>query len=207
MNPEIFVAEFINEFTSYPECYDDVVDLLDATLDDIVSNNSIEENKVIITDYAGDVFVAINLYNHHLGNVAELYSDMSVFYEQLAYISLFVKLYPMIENEIENEHEIEPVKSVNFQSFVKDFTAAVELTNIQPMDLVDKIVSCNTVDTNKTIIFSFSKDISQSIQLYKEYVSNDINELYYWIQKDISIYYRKLAMAVIYDNIQQYAIV
>lgn len=201
MNPEIFVAEFINEFTSYPECYDDVVDLLDATLDDIVSNNSIEENKVIITDYAGDIFVAINQYNQYLGDVAELYSDMSVFYEQLAYISLFVKLYPMIETEIETG------KSVNFQSFVKDFTTAVELTNIQPMDLVDKIVSCNTVDTNKTIIFSLSKDISQSIQLYKEFVSNDINELYYWIQKDISIYYRKLAMAVIYDNIQQYAIV
>ena len=201
MNPELFVADFINEFTSYPECYDDVVDLLDATLDDIVSNNTIEENKIIITDYAGDIFVAINLYNQHLGNVAELYSDMSVFYEQLAYISLFVKLYPMIETEIETG------KSVNFQSFVKDFTTAVELTNIQPMDLVDKIVSCNTVDTNKTLIFSLSKDISQSIQLYKEFVSNDINELYYWIQKDISIYYRKLAMAVIYDNIQQYAIV
>lgn len=199
MNPELFVADFINEFTSYPECYDDVVDLLDATLDDIVSNNTIEENKIIITDYAGDIFVAINLYNQHLGNVAELYSDMSVFYEQLAYISLFVKLYPMIETET--------VKSVNFQSFVKDFTEAVQLTDTQPLELVDKIVSCNTSDVNKQIIFSFSSDISQSIQLYTDYVSNDTIELYNWIQKDISIYYHKLAMAVIYDCIQQYAIV
>ena len=199
MNPELFVADFINEFTSYPECYDDVVDLLDATLDDIVSNNTIEENKIIITDYAGDIFVAINLYNQHLGNVAELYSDMSVFYEQLAYISLFVKLYPMIETET--------VKSVNFQSFVKDFTEAVQITDTQPMELVDKIVSCNTSDVNKQIIFSFSSDISQSIQLYTDYISNDTIELYNWIQKDISIYYHKLAMAVIYDCIQQYAIV
>lgn len=199
MNANTFVADFIFEFTSHPECYDDIVDLLDVTLYDIVSNNTIDENKTIIANYTGDVFTAINLYNTHIGDVANLYSDMHIFYEQLAFISLFIKLFPLINCEI--------TKSVNFQSFVVDFTNAISNTNLTELELINNIVSYNSCDTNKQIIFSFSPDISRSINLYKEYINSDINELYQFIATDISIYYQRLAMVVIYDCIQQYAIV
>jgi len=165
MNANTFVTDFIFEFTSHPECYDDIVDLLDVTLYDIVSNNTIDENKTIIANYTGDVFTAINLYNTHIGDVA------------------------------------------NFQSFVVDFTNAISNTNLTELELINNIVSYNSCDTNKQIIFSFSPDISHSINLYKEYINSNINELYQFIATDISIYYQRLAMVVIYDCIQQYAIV
>lgn len=158
MNSQTFVSDFIEEFTSHPECYDDVVDLLDATLDDIVSNNTIEENKQIISDYSGDVFIAINLYKEHLGNVEELYSDMNIFYQQLAFISLFVKLYPIIEIKLK--------KHCNFATFTDNFR--VELTTNSDFyyggkitGLIDEIISLNTLDVNKQIISGY-------------YVGNDV---------------------------------
>jgi hypothetical protein len=166
MNSQTFVSDFIEEFTSHPECYDDVVDLLDATLDDIVSNNTIEENKQIIVDYSGDVFIAINLYKEHLGNVEELYSDMNIFYQQLAFISLFVKFYPIIEIKLR--------KHCNFATFTNNFR--VELTTNSDFyggkiaGLIDEIISLNGLDVNKQIISDYyvGNDVFQDFSKMKE---------------------------------------
>lgn len=151
MNAQMFVSDFVAEFTSHPECYDDVADLLDCTLDDIVSNNSINENKQIISDYSGDVFIAINLYKEHLGNIEELYSDMTVFYQQLAFVSLFVKLYPIIEAKLSER--------CNFTTFAENFK--VELSSNSDYYqgkisiLIDEIISINPLDVNKQIISDY----------------------------------------------------
>ena len=151
MNAQMFVSDFIAEFTSHPECYDDVADLLDVTLDDIVSNNSINENKQIISDYSGDVFIAINLYKEHLGNIEELYSDMTVFYQQLAFVSLFVKLYPIIDAKLS--------ENCSFATFADNFEVELnsnsEYYNGNISILLEEIISINTEDVNKKIISDY----------------------------------------------------
>lgn len=151
MNAQMFVSDFVAEFTSHPECYDDVADLLDCTLDDIVSNNSINENKQIISDYSGDVFIAINLYKEHLGNIEELYSDMTVFYQQLAFVSLFVKLYPIIEVKL--------TERCTFAAFADNFRVELnsnsEYYNGNISILIDEIISINSDDVNKQIISDY----------------------------------------------------
>jgi hypothetical protein len=108
MDCQNFISEVANEFLAFPNYYEDISDLLDVTIDDYVSNNNIETNKKIVMEFAGDVYEAIQLYEFHLGNVCDLHKcTKSKFYEQLAYVSLFVKLYPQIQsiidkNEIEN---------------------------------------------------------------------------------------------------------
>ena len=142
MNAQMFVSDFVAEFTSHPECYDDVADLLDCTLDDIVSNNSINENKQIISDYSGDVFIAINLYKEHLGNIEELYSDMTVFYEQLAFVSLFVKLYPIIEAKLSERCNFTTSSNSDY------YQGKISI-------LIDEIISINPLDVNKQIISDY----------------------------------------------------
>lgn len=93
-----FIIEIANEFLAFPNYYEDIADLLDATIDDYVGHNDIEANQKIVTEYAGDVYEAIRLYEFHLGNACDLHKGTkSKFYQQLAYVSLFVKLYPQIK--------------------------------------------------------------------------------------------------------------
>lgn len=148
MNAQKFVSDFIAEFTSHPECYDDVVDLLDCTLNDIVSFNSIDENRKIIFDYSGGVSVAMRLYENYLGEIDELYSNVEVLYQQLAFVSLFVKLYPIIDETISD--------SCNFAKFAENFKVEILSNNDYYQGnmsiLIDEIISINSVDVNKQII-------------------------------------------------------
>lgn len=151
MNAQMFVSDFITEFTSHPECYDDVVDLLDCTLNDIVSLNSIDENRKIIFDYSGGVSVAMKLYENYLGEIDDLYSDVEVMYQQLAFVSLFVKLYPIVDAAI--------TESCDFANFSENFKVEL-LSNSEHYDgnmsmLVDEIISINSVDVNKQIISDY----------------------------------------------------
>ena len=102
MKLDVFVNDFLNEYISYRECYDDIPDLLDATIDDIVYHNTIEENKEIIIKYSGDIYNALNLYKIHLGNIDIIMNNMDCFYQQLAFISLFKEIYPIIYNSLNN---------------------------------------------------------------------------------------------------------
>ena len=81
MKIEIFVNDFLNEYISYREYYDDMTDLLDATIDNLVSSNTIEENKIIINDYCGDIFDAISLHSQYFPN-ENINSTKNLFYER-----------------------------------------------------------------------------------------------------------------------------
>jgi hypothetical protein len=106
MDVQAFIVEVVNEYLSYNYYYDNIVDLLDATLDDYVTNNTVDDNKKIIETYATDVFNALNLYNKYLGDTEALHnSTRDYFYQQLAYVSLFVKIYPQISQTCECECE------------------------------------------------------------------------------------------------------
>jgi len=106
MDSTSFIAEFVAEYISNRNLYDDLGDLLDATIDDYVSNNTVNENKTIVAEYAGDVFDAIKLYELHLGTADELYTGTKdYFYQQLAYVSLFVNLFPRINKIVKEKLE------------------------------------------------------------------------------------------------------
>ena len=51
MKMDQFVEEFLNEYIIHRDCYDNMIDLLDVTIDNLVSFNTIEENKEIINIY------------------------------------------------------------------------------------------------------------------------------------------------------------
>jgi hypothetical protein len=57
---------FINEFASCNNYYSDI------SIEEFVSNNSIEVNKKLICDISGDIFNAINLYRTHIGEIDHL---------------------------------------------------------------------------------------------------------------------------------------
>ena len=107
MDTEAFITEVVNEYLTYRYYYDNIIDLLDVTLDDYVSNNKIEDNKKIIDVYAGDVFNSIKMYEKYFGSINEIHSKTSdYFYQQLAYIALFVKIYPEITNNLPSSSTI-----------------------------------------------------------------------------------------------------
>ena len=151
MNTQKFVSDFIAEFTSHPECYEDVVDLLDCTLDDIVSYNTIEENKKIIFEYSGGVSIAMTLHEEHLGPMDELYSNVELMYQRLAFVSLFVKLYPIVDAAI-SDH-------CTFATFAHSFKVEL-LSNDDYYEgdmsmLIGEIISTNSQDVNKQIISDY----------------------------------------------------
>jgi hypothetical protein len=97
MDVQAFIVDIVNEYLANNYYYDSIVDLFDVTLDDYVTNNSIEVNKKIIDTYATDVFNALNLYEKYLGSTEDLHrSTREYFYQQLAYVTLFVEIYPQI---------------------------------------------------------------------------------------------------------------
>jgi len=151
MNTQTFVSDFIAEFTSHPECYEDVVDLLDCTIDDIVSNNTIEENKKIIFEYSGGVSVAMTLHEEYLGPMDELYSNVELMYQRLAFVSLFVKLYPIVDAAI-SDH-------CNFATFAQSFKVELlsndDYYNGDMSMIIGEIISANSEDVNKQIISAY----------------------------------------------------
>ena len=97
MDVQDFIVDIVNEYLANNYYYNSIVDLFDVTLDDYVTNNSIEVNKKIIDTYATDVFNALNLYEKYLGSAEDLHrSTREYFYQQLAYVTLFVEIYPQI---------------------------------------------------------------------------------------------------------------
>jgi hypothetical protein len=151
MNTQKFVSDFIAEFTSHPECYEDVVDLLDCTLDDIVSYNTIEENKKIIFEYSGGVSVAMTLHEQYLGSMDELYSNVELMYQRLAFVSLFVKLYPIVDAAISDHCTF----ATFAQSFKVELLSNDDYYNGDMSMIVGEIISTNSQDVNKQIISDY----------------------------------------------------
>jgi hypothetical protein len=98
MDCQTLIVEIANAFLAVPNSYENITDLIDATIDDYVGQNDIETNQKIVMEYSGGVYEAIQLFEFHLGNACDLHKGTkSKFYQQLAYVSLFVKLYPQIK--------------------------------------------------------------------------------------------------------------
>ena len=70
-------------------------------IDHIVDNNSYEENIMIINEYAGGIYEAIELYKVEYGDFE--YRGKKQFYDVLAFISVFHKYFDVIRDLVESE--------------------------------------------------------------------------------------------------------
>lgn len=193
MKIDVFVNDFLNEYISYRDCYDDMTDLLDATIDNVVSSNSIEENKQIIIDYCGDIFDALSLHNQYFPD-DDINSTKDLFYERLAFISMFVKLFPII-NDYVNSYKW------NEKLFVKEFSLEysgnkADYDNITDLldTIINEYVSNNTYHLNKEIILKYYGSIESAIIVY----NNVIGILHYTTMEYI---YSQLAFISIFIHL------
>jgi len=77
--------------------YENIAYNLDIDIQNYIINNTIDDNKQIINDYMGDIYDVLVLYNNYLDDFKNLYKqNKELFYQQLAHISLFIYLYPII---------------------------------------------------------------------------------------------------------------
>jgi hypothetical protein len=95
-----FIEDIMNKIKELKDI-DDWSDVFHTEIDNEVSYNSIGNNIIIINEYAGDVFEAIQLYNDNFGEF-EIGLDKHKFYAQLAFISVYEKFYGMIEDLVNN---------------------------------------------------------------------------------------------------------
>lgn len=194
MNFASFVSDFIKDFAPKVDSETTIIDLLDYFLDNFVSNNSTEYNKKIIDDFAGDVFNAINLYRTHLGEIEHLYSNMSVFYQQLAFISLFVKFYPEVEIKYSHFNEKNFICEIaeEFTSHPECYENIVDLLEVS----IDDYVSNNSFIINKQLIKNYSGDVITALNLHVEYLGDiDI------INTPTTVIYEKLAFVSLFLNL------
>jgi hypothetical protein len=70
-------------------------------IDNMVDNNSNEENIMIINEYTGGIYEAIELYKSEYGEFE--YRDKKQFYAVLAFISIYHKYIEIISDLVESE--------------------------------------------------------------------------------------------------------
>jgi hypothetical protein len=80
---------------------DDWQDTYHQHIDNEVDNNSYEENIMIINEYAGGIYEAIELYKDEFGEFE--YRSRKQFYDILAFISIYNKYYEIISDLVESE--------------------------------------------------------------------------------------------------------
>jgi hypothetical protein len=103
LNENTFIENIMDEVKDLDDT-DDWLDIYHTRIDELTYYNSIEENVLIINEYAGGVYDAIQLYNDNFGEF-NYSQDKFLFHAQLAYISIYHKFYDDIEeliNEIDN---------------------------------------------------------------------------------------------------------
>lgn len=193
MKIEVFMNDFLDEYISHRECYGDITDLLDATIDNLVSSNTIDENKIIINNYCGDIYDAILLHKQYFPD-DNIESTKELFYERLAFISMFIKLFPMITDYL-NSYKW------NEKLFIKEFSLEYsgksnnydDITDL--LDLtINEYVSTNTYHLNKDIILNYYGNIESAIMIYNTL----IGELQYTTMEYI---YSQLAFISIFIHI------
>jgi len=111
INEDSFIEKIMNKIKELKDI-DDWCDVFYTEIDNEVSYNSINNNVMIINEYAGDVFEAIQLYQDRFDEF-EITNDKHKFYAQLAFISVYEKFYGMIEDLVNNidDHTDEDDKS------------------------------------------------------------------------------------------------
>jgi len=100
INEDSFIEDIMNKIKELKDI-DNWSDVFHTEIDNEVSYNSIGNNIMIINEYAGDVFEAIQLYNDNFGEF-QITNDKHKFYAQLAFISVYEKFYGMIEDLVNN---------------------------------------------------------------------------------------------------------
>ena len=99
INESNFIKHIMNKIKKLKDI-DDWTDVYHTKIDNEVSNNSNQENIMIIDEYAGCVYEAIQLYQDRFGEFIIPDKKYS-FYAQLAFISVYEKFYGVIETLIE----------------------------------------------------------------------------------------------------------
>lgn len=90
-NKKMEITNFINDYSHMPN--DKFIQMLQTTIYNLVSNNSIELNKMIIKEFVGDIYDAIKIYRINVN----ITITKELFYQQLAYISIISKFQKEIE--------------------------------------------------------------------------------------------------------------
>lgn len=192
MNLDQFVDEFLNEYISNRDCYSDYIDLLDATVDTVVSLNSIEENKEIIKICCGDDYDAMMLHKEHFPDI-DIMQSKTIYYERLAFVSLFIKVYPIIDSRI-NKYEWD--EKLFIKEFSKECVEKKDEEEITEMlDIaINEYVSSNSYILNKEIMLRYYGNIENAINTY----INVIGNIKYTTMENM---YIELASTAIFFNI------
>jgi hypothetical protein len=101
LNENTFIENIMEQINEL-ENKDDWYDIYHSHIDYQVSNNSIEENIMIINEYAGGIYDAIQLYNDNFGEFNYSQSKFQ-FYAQLAFISIYVKFQDDIQELVDED--------------------------------------------------------------------------------------------------------
>jgi hypothetical protein len=88
-----FYLEFLNGIDS------NVNDIFINVIKKISETNTIENNKIIIYKYCGDIHNAIEIYKMKNNNTFE-YEDKKDFYAKLAIVSLYTKFHYLTKNKL-----------------------------------------------------------------------------------------------------------
>jgi len=99
LNENTFIERIMNDIEDLND-KDDWLDIYHFEIDCQVSNNSNEENIMIINEYAGGIYEAIQLYNDNFGEFDNTQKKFQ-FYAQLAFISIYVKFQDDIQELVD----------------------------------------------------------------------------------------------------------
>lgn len=94
-----FIERIMNDIEDLDD-KDDWLDIYHSQIDNEVSNNSNEENIMIINKYADGIYEAIQLYNENFGEF-DITQNKFQFYAQLAFISIYVKFQDDIQELVD----------------------------------------------------------------------------------------------------------
>jgi len=191
MSVHEFISAFAAEFASNPGYYSDIAELLDFTITEFVSSNTIEDNKKLIDEFAGDTINAINLYNENLGELDFKNTPLEIVYQHLAHISIFVKCYPEMEKmfpEFDEKLFITEI-TTEYHSHPECYDDPADLLEVY----IDDYVANNTFATNKQIVTMYSTDIKSAMQNYQQHLG-DIDIL----TTPIDVVYEKLAFSTLF---------
>ena len=113
-----FIKEIMNEIKELKDI-DDWNDVYHTQIDNEVSHLGTRENLMIINEYTGGVYEAIDLYKDHFGEFI-IPDNKHSFYAQLSYISVYEKFFGVIERLAEKINNEESETDYNSDSDLTD---------------------------------------------------------------------------------------
>lgn len=99
INEQTFIENIMNEIKDLDDT-DDWLDIYHTKIDYEVSFNSNDENIMIINEYAGGIYEAIQLYTDTFGEF-DVSQNKHQFYGQLAFISFYEKFRDDIQELVD----------------------------------------------------------------------------------------------------------